>query len=537
MKQLFPHEFLIEYLNKFNLHQDPRISEKKEIVKNWAEMLSVGRVSSEKEETLRPQFINDIFGEILGYNHGNSSFYMLRLEQKSSIDATKADAALGFFRLIENEIIPEVHAVIEIKDFDHDLDKRQNRVTTKSTPIEQAFSYASKTEHPCKWVIVSNFREIRFYHNPIGQVKFQSYLVEELIEEKKLKELIFLFHKDSLISKNESQTERLLRKSKNIKNIPITSEHILDQMYNALRKFEQFGFVDPHLIANIHPFNILEEYVWHYENTELFTINTKIYKLLQGIEIKGARIEISLDLQKELAIQVSDYYQKLEYVFEFLNQSMIYKISVVENYQNIEERNKSSFGISIRHKFHFSDQEGLSRNIFIIPNTSCGCISCTYRKFDITNLVSRVKSTFGNPLYDTFEFAYGNYLISLDNYKKTYQILRNIEKSCVNKSGHEVNYFLAKLNLKYLHNLIRDYELEDRGEILKYIRGIDIDRVIANEVEIHVDREVRQYLLEIKESKLIKNVEKKVAKIVNQIKATKELIDNGGSGDSSLNCV
>ncbi|WP_421876309.1 hypothetical protein [Marinoscillum sp.] len=533
MKELFTSNILTKYLSKFNLHQDPKISEKKEIVKNWTEMLSIGRISAEKEESIRPQFINDFFGEILGYNYGNSSFYMLRLEQKSNIDATKADAALGFFRLIEKEISPEVHAVVEIKGSDKGLDEKQNRETFKSTPIDQAFNYGSKTGHSCKWVIVSNFKEIRFYHYPSGQGKYQSYLIEELIEERKLKELIFLFHKDRLISKNESQTDRLLHKVNNLKLDSNISEHVLDEMYQALKKFDQFGFVDPNLIANIHPFNILEEYVWHYERNELFSINPKIYKLLKEIEIDGTRIKIGTNLESELEELVSDYYQKLEFIFRFLNHSMIYKISAVEDYKKIEKRNKSTIGFGIRHQFHFTDQEGFCKDIFIISNSSCNCISCTYRKLDIADLLTRVKSAFNNPLYDTFEFAYGNYILASDNYKKTYQILRNIEKSCKNKSGYEVDYFLSKLNLKYLHNLVRDYDLEDRGEILKYIRGIDIDKVISNEVDIHVDGEVRQYLLEIKEGKLIRDVEKKVAEIVSQIKSTKNLLDNGGSGGRS----
>src|SRR5690606_9270598 len=67
-------------------------------------------------------------------------------------------------------------------------------------------------------------------------------------------------------------------------------------------------------------------------------------------------------------------------------------------------------------------------------------------------------------------------------------------------------------------------------EILKYIRGVDIDRTIANEVEIHVDEEVRQYLLEIKEGRLIRDIEKKVTGIFDGIKRQREIHENGGHG-------
>lgn len=530
MKNLIPHDHLPAYLNKFNLHQTPKLNEKIEIIKEWVEMLSIGRVSAEKEESLKPQFINDFFGELLGYNHGNSSFYMLRLEQKSSTDATKADAALGFFRLNDSEILPEVHAVIEIKGFDQELDQKQRRF---GTAIDQAFLYASKTSNPCKWVIVSNFKVIRFYYYQTGQSRYQEYHVTDLLDHKKLKELIFLFHKDYLISKGQSPTERLLQKA-NKKNTNIdVADHILDEIYHAIKKFEQFGFVDPRLIANIYPFNILDEYVWHYERTELFTINPKIYDLLQHIQVEDSTIKISEPLKAELEASVIDSQHKLEFILHFLNRSLIYKVSAIRKYKEIEKRNKSALGFSIRHPFSFSESEGMSREILISKDTECTCLSCTFRKLDIANFLSRVKSAFGNIHYDTLEYAYGNYLISSEDYKRTYQILRNLENKHKNKAGHEVEYFLVKLNLKYLHNLILDYDLADRAEILKYIRAIDIDRIISNEVEIHIDEEVRLYLIEIKEGKLIRDVEKQVDLLVDQIIETRKLLSNGGRGGQS----
>lgn len=529
MNKLFPTETLVKHLSRFNIYQTlPDYEDKLNIIREWTEKLRIGGISAEKEESLKGNFLNDFFGEVLGFNKGNSSFYMLRLEQKSSTDATKADAALGYFRLINTEIAPEVHAVIEIKGIETELDQKQKRKGFNDTAVSQAFLYASKTFNPCKWVIVSNFKEIRFYHYQSGQGKCQSYLVEELLEENKLKEMVFLFHKDFLISKNVSQTENLIVKTQNSQTPKNPSDHILDEMFAALKKFGDFGFVDPRLIANLYPFNILDEYVWHYERMRLFTINPKIYVFFEGITIKERNIEIQENLSIELETQVADYQQKLNFVFQFLNQSMIYEISSVKDYDEVSKRNKATIGFDLRHEFSFLEEEGLRKDIFIMPITTCNCLSCMYRTLDVTQFLTKLKSAFGNPSYDTLEFAYGNYLISSDNFKRTYQILRNIEKTYKKKAGHEVIYFLARLNLKYLHNLIRDYNLDDKGEILKYIRGVDIDRTIANEVEIHVDEEVRQYLLEIKEGRLIGDIEKKVTEIVDGIKRQRDLLENGG---------
>ena len=60
-------------------------------------------------------------------------------------------------------------AVIELKDAKTPLDKKQSGREKGYTPIEQAYSYASKFDR-CNWATtVSNFREIRLYSNRRSQ--------------------------------------------------------------------------------------------------------------------------------------------------------------------------------------------------------------------------------------------------------------------------------------------------------------------------------------------------------------------------------
>jgi len=63
----------------------------------------------------------------------------------------------------KKELEKDVRAVIEIKDARTTLDKPQNRAAFKGSPVEQCFMYATKSGEKCKWVIVSNFLEIRLY--------------------------------------------------------------------------------------------------------------------------------------------------------------------------------------------------------------------------------------------------------------------------------------------------------------------------------------------------------------------------------------
>lgn len=71
------------------------------------------------------------------------------------------------------------------------------------------FEYASKMGINCKWAIVSNFKETRFYSSKF-QGSYQVFFLEDLADENKLKEILFLFHKDRFITKEErSSTDKL----------------------------------------------------------------------------------------------------------------------------------------------------------------------------------------------------------------------------------------------------------------------------------------------------------------------------------------
>jgi len=122
--------------------------------------LESGKIVSLKEEEIKSRFVNTFFGDVLGYNYGNSNRWLLREEKKSKINGTKPDAVLGYF--FKNKEDDDVRVVIEIKDAKTSLDDKQKRVKS-FTPVEQAFNYGSQTGGHCKWVIVSNINEIRFY--------------------------------------------------------------------------------------------------------------------------------------------------------------------------------------------------------------------------------------------------------------------------------------------------------------------------------------------------------------------------------------
>jgi hypothetical protein len=87
--------------------------------------------------------------------------------------------------------------VVELKDQKTDLDKPQNRVNDKRTPVDQAFDYAQHTGD-IDWILVSNYNEFRLYNwHKKGQ--YISFKVSELLDKTLLSYFLLSFSKKSHI--------------------------------------------------------------------------------------------------------------------------------------------------------------------------------------------------------------------------------------------------------------------------------------------------------------------------------------------------
>lgn len=534
MQPIFTDNFLSYYISEFRASSVTGIREITSWIKSFAQELDSGKLETLKEEEVKSRFINNFFGDALGFNYGNSNEWQLREEKKSAVDGKKADAALGYFYTEKRNDI--VRAIIEIKDAGTDLDAKQNR-SGNQTPVEQAFSYVPKMKGNCKWVIVSNMKETRFYAANDSS-KYQVFFLKDLINEYKRNELLFLFHKDRFIKKEgDSRTDLIMGKSKLFTAEHDKPLHIIDKIYKCLKRFEGLGFVDPDYIATLYPFNILNEHVWQYCNRDLFTINGEIYELLERINIENNEVVFTEDLQKEIEeANIIDAKIKLEFSFKFLNHCLVHQITAIKNYKQVEERNKRTIGFSYRHSFNFKEgEEGIRKNIYLLEKKECDCMSCNYRSLNFNKFLEKLKTGFGNEDLNTAEYAYGNYLAASNNFKTTYSIYKTIEKETKGKEGREIEYFLTKYNIKYLHNLILDYRYDDGKEILNDIKAVDLDKVIYDEIEFSVDKEVKNYLIDVKEDVLIYKLQDEIEEITFAIEKLKRLYDEGGFQHSGPN--
>lgn len=533
--QIFSLELLNKYHSKFKLSNTSDLKAKKEVIEQWIKELNSGKLDSLKEEEVKSRFIIDIFGKVLGYKYDHSKKWHLREESKTISNGKKADGTLGYFSF--DKSLDDVRAVIEIKEAKTNLDAKQKRKVS-NTPVEQAFGYCIDMGDKCNWVIASNFKEIRFY-NSQDNSKYQSYYLENLNQDAFLREFILLFHKDRLISlTNKSQTDKLYQASLKPLIIKNKNNHILDEIYFCIKKFDGLGFVDPNYLSTIYPFNVLKKQVWHYDNGELFTINKEIFELINEIKIDENKINFSDKLTAQLSsLKIENVQEKINEIFKFLRKCNIHYLTAVEDYLKIGENRKNTIGHSYLHIFPTSEEESKTINLNLNREIECDCLNCNYNHLDFGKLVSKLKTNQGNIDFYDSEYAYGNYLVASNDYKMSYNIYKYLEKYKY-KEDKGIEYFITKFNTKYLNGLIRSYYSEDdREEIIENINHIDLDEVIYNELEYVIDDDVKKYLIQIKENKLLNRVKEEIRKLNSSIDDLKSLYDNRGKQFSGPDLV
>lgn len=228
---LFNKRLLQTHLNNFDYPVEFDFEKVQNILMLWQESIKNGNYDKTKETQVQAKFLTKFFNEILGYQEMQESpdeWYLIN-EAKTEIDGTKADGALGYFS--KNEQI--TRAVIELKDANTPLDKKQSTRKDYDSPVSQAFSYSSKFDR-CDWIIVSNFKEIRLYNKERGQGYFESFEVLNLDEDKEFKKFYFCLCKENLLDKSRNS---LLDKL--VKDTSKNEEDISNKFYTDFKNLRK----------------------------------------------------------------------------------------------------------------------------------------------------------------------------------------------------------------------------------------------------------------------------------------------------------
>ena len=166
-KPLFHPEVIRQQLAAFALPAAAEAAQAK--LQHWASLISTGKADTINEKALLPDFLTDMFLNLLGYTApaGPSDIFTLSRETHVVVDGQVADAALGRFTGDRQEFI----VAIEGKGTRDPLDRPF--AGRKMSAVDQAYRYA--INFPCDWIIVTSMRETRLYHKGSNQQTYERF--------------------------------------------------------------------------------------------------------------------------------------------------------------------------------------------------------------------------------------------------------------------------------------------------------------------------------------------------------------------------
>jgi len=174
------------------------------ILQNWAELISSGRIHKQKEIALHGDFKSNLLEGVLGYT-GPVSEKDYTVATEKTILRGSVDLALGHFSKDRSEIIaPFELKGAKTKDLDAIMPGRAK------SPVQQAWEYATNAPG-VKWVLVSNYLEIRFYGFGEGTQAYDKFDLAALTDPAEYARFMLLLSAENLLS---GRTEALLKESR-----------------------------------------------------------------------------------------------------------------------------------------------------------------------------------------------------------------------------------------------------------------------------------------------------------------------------------
>jgi hypothetical protein len=211
---------------------------------HWCELITSGRADSHNETQLLPDFITDIFLNLLGYRGpaGGHSRYTLSREQHVQVDGKFADAVLGEF----GEEPAKFIAALEGKSSRDPLDRPF--AGRRMSAVDQAYRYAINL--PCDWIIVTNLREIRLYFKGRDQYTFERFDLQRLRQdEASLKRFVFLLGAERVVPpEGRCHLYDLLGDSERLSR-ELTRKYYTDYARMRQKAFERLSSANPDVAA------------------------------------------------------------------------------------------------------------------------------------------------------------------------------------------------------------------------------------------------------------------------------------------------
>jgi hypothetical protein len=138
-KPLFHLEVIRQHVRSFKLPE--QVEDLKPSLQHWADLIASGRADDFKETDLLPDFLTDIFCNLLGYTRpaGPADTFTLSRETHVEVDGQFADAVLGRFEKDKQQFL----VALEGKGSRAPLDR--SFAGRRMSAVDQAYRYAASS--------------------------------------------------------------------------------------------------------------------------------------------------------------------------------------------------------------------------------------------------------------------------------------------------------------------------------------------------------------------------------------------------------
>lgn len=205
----------------------------------WAQDLQAGTLDGRREISVDRAYFITVFARVLGYHfledRTTAHVWDVDVQGKPNQGQGAMDGAIGWF---SSSGVPRVHAVIEAKRSTQGLDESGGRAMT---PVQQAWDYANRVG-TARWILVTNFRELRLYSRAQPQHLYERFVLTELAQDPDaFARFVFLLSRESLLPNErggESRLDSLLVASEQ------EQREITDALYADYRRLRVALFAD-----------------------------------------------------------------------------------------------------------------------------------------------------------------------------------------------------------------------------------------------------------------------------------------------------
>ena len=191
-----------------------------EVIQNWAATIQSRAIFQQSEVSVHGHFTQRILIGVLGYT-GFDDCEEWTLQPECPVGTGAVDVALGHFTVEDRHVVaPFELKPAKLRDLDAIMPGRNK------TPVQQVWEYAMDAPG-ARWVLVSNYIEIRLYAVGYGRALYESWNLQKLTDPEEFARFHTLLCAENLLG---GYTLKLLHESETVQ------EEITNALYGDYRQ-------------------------------------------------------------------------------------------------------------------------------------------------------------------------------------------------------------------------------------------------------------------------------------------------------------